>query len=159
MRPPIERVSRDQPLPLSFAQERLWRNERKATSPDNVSVILLDLKGDLNIPCLERSLQELVRRHEVFRTTFHVIEGSPVQRIAPRKPFKLNVLDLSQVLDAEAEAERFALKEKTDPISLEQGPLMRFSVLRFGTQHHRIVFKTSSHLVRQLVTANFSPGA
>ena len=140
-RPPIEKVSRDQPLPLSFAQERLWRNERNAASPDNVTVILLDLKGDLNISCLERSLQELVRRHEVFRTTFHFIGDSPVQRIAPDRPLKLNVLDLSQMPDSEAAAARFALKEKTDPISLEHGPLMRFSVLRFGTHHHRLVLK------------------
>ena len=141
VRPPIEKVSRDQPLPLSFAQQRLWRNERDATSPDNVNVILLDVKGDLNISCLERSLQELVRRHEVFRTTFHVIGDSPVQRIAPDRPFKLNVLDLSQMPDAEAAAARFALKEKTDSISLEHGPLMRFSALRFGTHHHRLVLK------------------
>ena len=147
VRPPIERLSRDQPLPLSFAQERLWRSERIATSPDNVSVILLDLEGDLNIPSLERSLQELIWRHEVFRTTFHVIEGSPVQRIAPPQPFKLEIVDLSEVLDAEAEAERIALKEKTNSISLEKGPLMRFLVLRFGAQHHRLLLKTSSHLV------------
>ena len=83
VRPPIEMVSRDQPLPLSFAQERLWRNERQEPSPDNVRVILLDLKGDLKISCLERSIQELVRRHEVFRTTFHVTGDSPVQCIAP----------------------------------------------------------------------------
>ena len=141
VRPRIEKVCRDQPLPLSFAQERLWRNERNAASPDNVTVILLELKGDLNISCLERSLQELVRRHEVFRTTFHVIGDSAVQRIAPDRPFKLNVLDLSQMPDAEAAAARFALEEKTDPISLEHGPLMRFSLLRFGTHHHRLVLK------------------
>jgi amino acid adenylation domain-containing protein len=140
VRPPIEKVSRDQLLPLSFAQERLWRNERDAASPDNVNVVLLDLKGDLNIPCLERSLQELVRRHEVFRTTFQVIGDAPVQRIAPHQPIKLNVVDLSRSPEAEAEAARFALKEKTDLVSLECGPLMRFSVLCFAT-HHRLVMK------------------
>jgi amino acid adenylation domain-containing protein len=141
VRPPIERVSRDEPLPLSFAQERLWRNERNAATPDNVSVIVLDLEGDLNIPCLERSLQELMRRHELFRTTFHLIGGVPVQRIAPYQPVALDVIDLSQLEDAQAEAARFALKEKTDPISLEHGPLARFSVLRFGARHHRLVMK------------------
>jgi hypothetical protein len=79
----MEKVSRDQPLPLSFAQERLWRHESNAASPDNVTVVVLDLKGDLNIPSLERSLQELIWRHEVFRTTFHANDDSPVQRIAP----------------------------------------------------------------------------
>ena len=72
VRPPIEKVSRDQPLPLSFAQERLWRNERNGATPDNVNVMVLDLKGELSIASLERSFQELIRRHEVFRTTYHV---------------------------------------------------------------------------------------
>lgn len=141
MRPPIERVSRDQALPLSFAQERLWRNERNASSPDNVNVIVLDAKGDLNIHCLERSIQELVRRHEVFRTTFHVMGDAPVQRIASPRPIELNVVDLGQFPDPEAEATRLAFKEKTDPINLEHGPLIRFLLLRFGPQHHRLVMK------------------
>jgi hypothetical protein len=140
-RPPIERVSRDQPLPLSFAQERLWRNERNAASLDNINVMVLDLEGDLNIPCLERSLEELVRRHEVFRTTFHLIGGVPVQSIAPHRSVALDVIDLDQREDAQAEAARLGLKEKTDPISLEQGPLAHFSLLRFAARHHRLVLK------------------
>ena len=145
-RPPIERVSRDRPLPLSFAQERLWRNERYAASPDNVKVTILELKGDLNVHSLERSLQELVRRHEVFRTTFHVVGDSPVQRIAPYRSFELNVADLSQLPDAEAEATRFALKEKMTPFDFECGPLMRFSLLRFGKDRHRLVL-TFHHIL------------
>jgi Condensation domain/TubC N-terminal docking domain len=141
VRPPIEKVSRDRPLPLSFAQECLWRNERNAASPDNINVTVLEFKGELSIPCLERSCQELVRRHEVFRTTFHVIGGAPVQIIAPYQPIKLNFVDLSQKPDAEAKAARFAVNEKTESISLEHGPLMRFSVLRFGTHRHRLVMK------------------
>lgn len=141
VRPPIESVPRDQPLPLSFAQERLWRNEQNGASSDYVNVILLDLKGDLDISCLERSLQELVRRHEVFRTTFDAVGDSPVQRIAPARPFRVSVLDLSEMPDPEAEAERFARDEKTDPISLEHGPLMRVSVLRLGMHHHGLVLK------------------
>ena len=89
-------------------------------------------QGGPQIPCLERSFQELIRRHEVFRTTFHVVGDAPVQRIAPYRPIKLNVVDLGQVPDAEAEAARFAFKEKTDSVDLERGPLMRFSLLRFG---------------------------
>jgi hypothetical protein len=141
MRPPIERVSRDQPLPLSFAQERLWRNERNAASTDNVNVIVLDVKGGLKIHCLERSLQELVRRHEVFRTTFHLVGDAPVQRIASPRPTELNVVDLGDFPDPEAEATRFVFKEKTDSINLEHGPLIRFSLLRFGPQHHRLVMR------------------
>jgi hypothetical protein len=53
----------------------------------------------------------------------------------------LNVVDLGQFPDPEAEATRFAFKEKTDPINLEHGPLIRFSLLRLGPQHHRLVMK------------------
>ena len=95
MPPPIEKVSRDQPLPLSFAQERLWRNERNGATFDNVNVLAWILK-ELSISALERSFQELTRRHEIFRTTFHVEDNVPVQRIAPYQPSKLEVFDLSQ---------------------------------------------------------------
>jgi amino acid adenylation domain-containing protein len=139
VRPPIERVCRDGPLPLSFAQERLWRNESHAKSPENVNVMDLELKGDLNIACLERSFQELVRRHEVFRTTFHLVGDAPVQRIAPHRPFQLEVVDLTQRPGVEAEATRLALKEKADPFDFERGPLMRIKLLRLGTHRHRLI--------------------
>jgi hypothetical protein len=146
VRPPLERVSRDQPLPLSFGQERLWRNERITKSAENINVIVLDLRGELNISSLERSFQELIRRHEVFRTTVHVVGDSPVQRIAPYRSFRLNLADLSHVPDAEAEARRFALKEKTTRLDLERGPLARFSLLRFASDHHRLVL-TFHHML------------
>ncbi|HEY5812232.1 MAG TPA: amino acid adenylation domain-containing protein, partial [Terrimicrobiaceae bacterium] len=141
VRPPIERVPREGPLPLSFAQECLWRNERIAPSPDNVNVMVLDLKGDLRISCLERSFEELIRRHEVLRTTFSLNGDSPLQRIAPYQPSKLDVIDLSQSPDAEKITEGLALKEKTEVVDLEHGPLMRLFLLHLGARHHRLVMK------------------
>ena len=70
VRPPIEKVPRDQPLPLSFAQERLWRNERNGATPDNVNVVVLDLKGELSIASLERSFQELIVVMRYFALPF-----------------------------------------------------------------------------------------
>ena len=141
LRPPVEKAPRDEPLPLSFAQERLWRNERNAASQDNLNVIVSELNGNLNTSALERSFQELVRRHEVFRTTFHAIGETPVQLIASSQPIKLNIVDLSRAKDPEAETASFAFKEKAEPVSLEQGPLMRFSVLRLGLHCHRLVMR------------------
>ena len=141
VRPSIEKISRDQPLPLSFAQERLWRNERNGATADNINVVVLDLKGNLNIVCLERTFQELVRRHEVFRTTFHFVGDVPVQRIAHDQTTTLELFDLSAAADAEMEAQRLVIREKTDPLSLEHGPLVRFLVVRFGARHHRLVMK------------------
>ena len=65
----------------------------------------MDLKGELSISALERSFQELTRRHEIFRTTFHVEDNVPVQRIAPYQPSKLEVFDLSQAVDPEMRRE------------------------------------------------------
>jgi amino acid adenylation domain-containing protein len=141
VRPPIERASRAQPLPLSFAQERLWRNERLSQSPDNINVIILDIKGVLNVRNLERTFEEVIRRHEVFRTTFHVQGDAPVQRIAPPGPFKLRIVDLSESSESWTEALSLARKEKTEPFDFERGPLMRFSLLRLGPEHHWVVMR------------------
>ena len=141
IRPPIEKVSRGQALPLTFAQERLWRSERHGVSPDNVKVTVLDLRGDLNIACLERSLEELVRRHEVFRTTFDVVEDVPVQRIAPYRAMGLHLVDLTESSDLNTATARLTFEAETEPISLKNGTLMRFSVLRCGPRHHRLIMK------------------
>ena len=80
----IQPVPRDCELPLSFAQQRLWFVQQ--LSPDNDSYNMLEvlrLDGALNIAALEQSLNELVRRHEILRTTFPTVNGKPIQKIAP----------------------------------------------------------------------------
>ena len=141
VRPPIERVSRDQPLPLSFAQQRLWRTESNGVTPDNVNVMVLDLKGELSVASLEGTFQELIRRHEVFRTTYHVHDKVPVQRIAPYQTTKLEVFDLIQAVNLEIEATRLVEDEKATSFTLEHGPLVRFFLLRLGERHHWLVMK------------------
>ncbi len=92
-------VSRDQDLPLSFAQQRLWFLHQ--LSPDSHSYNLLDalrLEGNLNLLALEQSLSELIRRHEILRTTFPMVEGQPIQRIAPPSPVSLPLEDLQNTL-------------------------------------------------------------
>ena len=78
------------------------------------------------MPALERSFQELIRRHEVFRTTYHVQDKVPVQRIAPYRTTKLEVFDLSQAVNLEIEATRLVENEKTASFTLEHGPLAAF---------------------------------
>ena len=140
-RPLIERVPRSQALPLSLTQERLWREEGNNPSSDNVYVLLLEFEGDLNISCLERSFEELVRRHEIFRTTFHLEGDSPVQRIAPYEAPGVNLVDLINSADPEEEVARLVLKEKTDPLSLSCGPLVRLSLLRIAPNRHKFLLK------------------
>ena len=78
--PPLARVSRDAPLPLSFAQERLWFLDQ--LDPGNPAYNLptyLHLSGPLDEAALARAIHEIVRRHEVLRTTFATARGEPVQ--------------------------------------------------------------------------------
>jgi hypothetical protein len=146
VRPPIERVSRDQPLPLSFAQQRLWRNERAAADSSNLNVMVFTIEGELDVSSLERSLEELVRRHEIFRSTFHIIDGQPVQRVAPATVFRLGFLDLEGMPDPETETLSFLRTEKATTLDLERGPLIRSSVLRWTPHHHKLVL-TLHHMM------------
>jgi hypothetical protein len=92
-------------FPLSFAQQRLWfldqlePNSSVYNIPDTHS-----FTGPLNLHALERSLSEIVRRHEILRTTFHTVDGEPVQVIAEAQPQQLEVIDLSELPQAEREA-------------------------------------------------------
>src|SRR5512146_42213 len=72
------------PAPLSFAQERLWFLDQltPGLAADNIPVAL-HIKGPLQMKALKQSLDEIVRRHEVLRTTFNILDDQPVQVIAP----------------------------------------------------------------------------
>ncbi len=82
-------------FPLSFSQKRLWFLEQ--LEPGNVAYnlsIAIRLKGNLNLAVLERSINEIVRRHEALRTTFDVLDEQPVQVIHAPEPLHLQVQDL-----------------------------------------------------------------
>jgi hypothetical protein len=82
-----------------------------------------------------------VRRHDVLRTTFTTIEGSPVQIVAPFEPVPLLVTDLGDLPAGarEREAERRAVEEARRPFDLARGPLLRTSLLRLGDTDHLLV--------------------
>ncbi len=106
--PPLVPIPRDGALPLSFAQERLWfLDQLEPESPFyNIAggVQLVGGAGSLAVPALASSLAEVVARHEALRTTFAVVGGEPVQRIAPPGPFQLPVADLSALPTPSREA-------------------------------------------------------
>src|SRR5690606_3653021 len=83
--PALARADRSGPLPLSYAQERVWFLWRLA--PESAAYNVggaVKLRGRLNVAALERALELLVQRHESLRTTFPSVDGAPVQRIAER---------------------------------------------------------------------------
>jgi amino acid adenylation domain-containing protein len=136
---PIERVSRERELPLSFAQQRLWFLDQ--LEPGNVVYHLVNaarLRGRLNVGALEKSLSEVVRRHESLRTTFRLSERRPVQVIHPAMEVKLSALDLRHLDEGAKEAEvgRALAEAVGRPFDLAEGPLLRAGLLRLGEEEH-----------------------
>ncbi|MBV9108804.1 MAG: amino acid adenylation domain-containing protein, partial [Gemmatimonadetes bacterium] len=139
---PVVPVPRDGPLPLSFAQERLWFLHRMDPASAAYSMrTALRLSGALEVPALERALGEVVRRHEALRTTFAEVEGAAVQVIHPFAGFALPVHDLSALPEGEREAEalRRAAAEGARPFDLVAEPPFRASLLRLGEDDHRLL--------------------
>ncbi|HEY9283603.1 MAG TPA: condensation domain-containing protein, partial [Pyrinomonadaceae bacterium] len=135
--------------PLSFAQQRLWFTDQltPGTSANNVSAAL-HLRGSLNAAALRQTLAEIVRRHEVLRTTFPVINERPFQRIEARPALVLPVVDLGS-LPAEiraAAAKEIARAEAHRPFDLARGPLLRATLLRLCGREH-VVLLTLHHIV------------
>ncbi|HSU14834.1 MAG TPA: amino acid adenylation domain-containing protein [Longimicrobium sp.] len=140
--PAVLPVARGGPLPLSFAQERLWFLDRLQPGGSFFNVpVFLRLRGELDTPALERALGETVRRHEALRTTLPEVEGAPVQVIAPFAGFTLPVDDLSGLPEAEREAEvrRRAADEAGRPFDLQAGPLFRARLLRLAGEDHALL--------------------
>ncbi|MFN8596432.1 MAG: amino acid adenylation domain-containing protein [Anaerolineae bacterium] len=147
--PPLVRVSRDQVLPLSFSQQRLWfLDQLEPNSPIYNLPEAMRLHGPLNLAALERSLNEIVRRHEVLRTTFVTIDGQAQQIIAPQLTLPLLIDDLRSLplVDREAEALQLANVEAQQPFDLSVGPLLRARVLRLADDDH-IVLLTMHHII------------
>ncbi|HEV2764145.1 MAG TPA: condensation domain-containing protein, partial [Pyrinomonadaceae bacterium] len=147
--PPLRRYARDAELPLSFAQQRLWfLDQLEPESAFYNFSSAVRLRGPLAPEALERTLGEIMRRHEVLRTTFASVEGRPVQIVAPAEPFKLEAEDLTALPEAEREAEvkRRAAEEASRPFDLARGPLLRVRLLRLGEEDHAVVL-TMHHIV------------
>ncbi len=147
--PPITPVPRGGPLPLSFAQERLWFLAR--LEPDSAQYNVasaLHVEGPLDVDALERALAEIARRHEVLRTTFSLQGGQPVQIVHPAARAALPLDDLRALPPAEREAaaRREAAEEARRPFDLERGPLLRARLLRVGAESH-VLLLTLHHIV------------
>ncbi len=126
--PPLTPLARTGELPLSFAQQRLWFLDQLEPNRSVYNIPLaLRLQGPLDVAALGRSLQEIVRRHEALRTTFPMIDGQAVQRIAPELNLLLPVIALGALPPAaqEAEVRTRADEEAQKPFSLRDGPLVR----------------------------------
>jgi hypothetical protein len=137
------------PMPLSFAQERLWfLDQFEPGSPIYNIPAAFRLPGPLNVHALEQSINEVVSRHEVLRTTFQTQDGQPVQVIAPSLEIELPLIDLSTFPDTvrDAEAQRLTATEAMRPFDLARGPLLRTSLLKLAEMDHLLLL-TMHHIV------------
>jgi hypothetical protein len=124
----IPRINDSGPVPLSFAQQRLWFLEQLGDSNNYIVPATSRLTGPLNVEALERSINVIVERHDVLRTTFTMIDNQPMQVIAPRLSLPLLKSDVSHLPESERNVEtRRLCEEALRPFNLERGPLIRAS--------------------------------
>ncbi|GHO70196.1 hypothetical protein KSC_090880 [Ktedonobacter sp. SOSP1-52] len=149
--PPLQRVARDQKIPLSFAQQRLWfLNQLEPDSSFYNMPAALRLEGPLSVDALKHSWKEIIQRHEVLRTTFGISDGEAVQRIVPEWEEQeiFSLLDLSQwpEEEREQEARRWNKQEALQIFDLTRGPLVRMRVLKLGADNHLLLI-TMHHII------------
>jgi amino acid adenylation domain-containing protein len=137
------------PAPLSSAQERLWfLHEVNPESAVYHAPAIIRLAGTLDPDALERSLNEIVRRHEVLRTTFANVEGRPLQTVRDAGPLALRRFDLCETPRAgrEEAARGLVEAEAWRPFDLTDGPALRASLVRCDEREH-ILLLAMHHIV------------
>ncbi len=166
--PPVVPVDRTRPLPLSFAQRRLWLLDRMEPGSAAYNVpVALRLRGPLDEEALERALGEVVRRHETLRTVFRAAGGDePVQVVLPPGPVALARIDLARLPGSEREARlrELAREEAARPFDLERGPVFRASLVRLDdgdaaalfTVHHVASDQWSSEVLVSELSALYA---
>ncbi|MCP4663769.1 MAG: non-ribosomal peptide synthetase, partial [bacterium] len=140
---PITRVAHKGPLPLSFAQQRLWfLHQLEPENPEYHMPAAVAVDGPLEVAVLRRSLDEIVRRHETLRTRFGEEGENPVQIIDPPRPQALPLIDLTALPAAwrERELRRLSAAEAVRLFDLRRGPLLRTTLVRLGRERHVFLF-------------------
>ncbi|MEU7876564.1 condensation domain-containing protein, partial [Dactylosporangium sp. NPDC049140] len=161
--PPITPADRDQALPLSFAQQRLWfLAQLEPNSAEYNAPTTIRYDGELDVEALRAALQALVARQEVLRTRLVAdADGVPRQVVDPPAEFVLPIVDLSTEDDPEAAAEAWLAADRQVPFDLAAGALLRASLLRLGTgahilalaMHHLVIDDWSERILRHELDA------
>ena len=130
-------------VPLSFAQQRLWFIEQlDPSSSAYVVPLAFRSKGYLDAGALERAVGEIIRRHEILRTTFKVVDGQPGQIINPAQPVTIPIIDLSELREdtREAAARLLAAEEARRPFDLQADVMFRALVIRLDAEEQVLLF-------------------
>lgn len=130
--------------PLSYAQRRLWFLDQLQPGSAVYNVPLgYDVTGPLDVAALERALTEVVRRHEILRTVYRAVGGTPHQVVLPPEPVTVPVVDVTAPGRGPEEVERLAAEHAAEEagasFDLASGPVFRVRLLRMGEQRHRLL--------------------
>jgi surfactin family lipopeptide synthetase A len=140
--PKIGRRPQGIPAPLSLVQEQLYfRDLEFAGNPPLYNeCVTVRMLGPLDSDVLERSFNEIIRRHEVWRTSFETKSGQPVQIVHPHRPMQFSRIDLRGLDEAERETEavRLVSEDVRRPFQLDGGPLLRPTLVRMSDEDHRL---------------------
>ena len=147
--PSIIPVSRDEQLPLSFAQQRLWFLDQLEGANANYKVsAVLRLTGSLDVHALQQCLNTIIQRHETLRTSFQTVEGMAFQVIAEQLAIPIKILNLEALDEATQtiEVQKLIRQEAQEPFDLATGPLIRVKVLQLESEE-QVLLLTMHHII------------
>ncbi len=151
---PIPAVSRDMPLPVSMAQERLWLVDQLQPGIGLYNLpMAFRLQGELDIERLETALKTIVNRHEVLRTIYTSNGTGPNVVVQDEALPTLTIIDLQQQDDAESQALKLGAEISKRPFQLDQGPLINYSLIQISSQEYLLVI-----VVHHMVADGWSLG-
>ena len=154
--PAIEKVARDQALPLSFPQQRLWFLEQLNPEANNYLIpSVLRLQGPLNSPALRTSLNKVIQRHEALRTTFTVSKGKPAQVVhaCMEIPFQEISVESIPGEDRQSKVRELVEKESSTKFDFAHGPLLKARLIRLNAKEHLLVL-----VLHHIITDGWSMG-
>lgn len=154
--PTIVKTPREDVLPLSFAQQRLWfLDQLEPNSPFYNISVAFRLKGNLNIQVLQQAIDAIVAHHEILRTNYVAENGNPIQVIAASQSVELQIMDLQQYEEAERErkVQELLLQEGQRPFNLASDSMLRSCLLQLKPQEHVLLV-----IMHHIASDNWSMG-
>ena len=145
----IQRLSRQEEVPQSLAQNRLWITWQLDPLSSAYTIPgALRLRGELDEDAVRQSFQHLIQRHEALRTRFYERDGQAFQRVDPSTAFDLQIIDLSDLPAAEREARAQQIREDEarTQFDLEKGPLLWVTLVRLDDEDHQLLV-TLHHII------------
>jgi amino acid adenylation domain-containing protein len=146
---PIPRHPSNQSIPLSFAQEQIWLHAQLVPDlPLYNEPVTIHYSGALDVAALEKAFNEVVRRHEAWRTCFKLLDGQPVQDVKQNLAISLPVVDLRTLPQQHRDAAALviATQDGRRPLNLGEAPLFRVRLIRLEDQEYRL-YLTLSHII------------